>query len=70
MRPAMSPARCPDCDQLVTPPAGASGPTTARCGRCAYVLLLFTPRLDYAAVVTEATGGGRPVGACPGTADG
>ena len=59
MRPAMSPARCLDCNHLVTPPADASRPTTARCGRCAYVLLLFTPRLDYAPRITEATGAPR-----------
>jgi hypothetical protein len=48
MRTAITPARCPDCDRIVTPPAGASGPTTARCAACGYVLLLFTPRVGLA----------------------
>jgi hypothetical protein len=41
MRPATTPAHCPDCHQLVTAPPDASGATAARCPRCAYVLLIF-----------------------------
>jgi hypothetical protein len=39
MRPT-TPAHCPDCRHLVTAPPDASGPTAARCPRCAYVLLV------------------------------
>ena len=57
------PPRCPDCGQAVTPPPDASGPTTARCGRCGYVVGMRAPWRDREVTITEAVttdAGARP----------
>jgi hypothetical protein len=48
-------ARCPDCGRAVPTPPDASGPTTARCGRCGYVVGLVAPWRERAPTAAEAT---------------